>query len=174
MAVPFSHVCLKAELFRPLEKILRETLIMVLRSVLLTLVLPIFVLLPAHGADEADLQRLELTGACPDCDLSGADLQSSHLIGADLRGANLQGANLAASNLEGADLTGANLTGANLSNAFLTNAVFQSAVLDEADLSGSALYFTDVTDASLENINIADAQVVGTPISVGGAYGEEE
>ena len=91
---------------------------MSLRSALLALALPIFIVLPGQAASEEDVQRLQLTGVCAFCDLSGADLKSALLIGADLRGANLQGANLSGSNLEVSDLTNANLDGANLSYTF--------------------------------------------------------
>ena len=56
---------------------------MLLRSALLGFILPVLVIFPSQAASEIDLQRLQLTGSCSDCDLSGADLSSSHLIGDD-------------------------------------------------------------------------------------------
>ncbi len=116
----------------------------------------------------SNVQRLVITNACKDCYLIEADLSKLHLIGADLRGADLVRADLSWSNLEGADLTGANLTGANLTGAFLTNASLVNADLDNANLTQAQLYYVDVTGASMENLNLANATVVGTPIGIGG------
>ena len=117
---------------------------------------------PAH------VERLLTTGACYGCDLSEADLRQSHLIGADLRAADLTGANLQETNLEGADLTGADLTGADLTNAFLTNASLENANLTNANLTEAKLYFVAVAGAILTDIDLTRAEVMGTPISVGG------
>ena len=114
-----------------------------------------------------NVQRLILTNQCKTCDLTGMDLSKTHLIGVDLRGAILTGADLSWSNLEGADLTGADLTGANLTGAFLTNATLADATLDHANFSQAQLVHVDVTGASMENLNLADANVIGTPISIG-------
>lgn len=118
---------------------------------------------------DVNVQRLVLTNQCKRCDLVGTDLSNAHLIGADLRGAILTGANLSWSNLEGADLTGANLTGANLTGAFLTHASLANATLDNTNFAQAQIYYVDVTGASMENLNLVDATVVGTPISIGGA-----
>ena len=59
---------------------------------------------PSHAAEAADLERLRQTGACPNCDLSGADLSSMRLMSADLSGANLQGAILAGADVDAVDL----------------------------------------------------------------------
>ena len=63
----------------------------------------------ARAANQGDIQKLEKTGECPRCDLSGANLTKLNLTGVNLRNANLKSANFSESNLEGADLTGANL-----------------------------------------------------------------
>ncbi len=115
-----------------------------------------------------NVQRLILLNRCKACDLVGMDLSKTHLIGADLRGAILTGADLSWSNLEGADLTDADLTGANLTGAFLTNATLANATLDNANFSQAQLVHVDVTGASMENLNLADANIIGTPISIGG------
>jgi hypothetical protein len=107
---------------------------------------------------ERNLRQLVLTNACMGCDLSGVTLTD----------ANLQFANLTGTNLEGADLTGANLTGANLTSTFLTNAFLANAQLDGVNFSGARLYYVDVTGASMNNLNLAGAQILNTPISVGG------
>lgn len=116
-----------------------------------------------------NVQRLRLTNECYRCDLAGMDLSQTHLIGADLREATLAGADLSWSNLEGADLTNANLTGANLTGAFLTNASLAYTNLDSVNFAQAQLYYVDVTGASMEHLNLADATVIGTPISVGGS-----
>ena len=116
-----------------------------------------------------NVRQLLITNGCAGCDLMGVDLSGAHLIGADLRGAELAGADLSWANLEGADLTKANLTGANLTGAFLTSATLALADLDNANFSQAQLYYVDVTGASMENLNLADATVVGTPISIGGS-----
>ena len=126
---------------------------------------------PMEPIQAVNVRRLLTTNICADCNLSGADLSHAHIIGADLRGADLSGANLAGANLEGADLTKADLTGANLTGAFLTNATLANADLDNVNFSESQLYFVDVSGASMDNLNLANATVVGTPISVGGAIG---
>ncbi len=116
-----------------------------------------------------NVQRLILANECYRCDLAGMDLSQTHLIGADLREATLAGADLSWSNLEGADLTNANLTGANFTGAFLTNASLAYTNLDNVNFTQAQLYYVDVTGASMEHLNLADATVIGTPISVGGS-----
>ena len=54
---------------------------------------------------------------CPDCNLSGINLQSHNLSEADMTGANLSEANLSEANLESADLTDAKRDGINLTGA---------------------------------------------------------
>lgn len=121
----------------------------------------------------SNVRRLIITNRCKDCYLIEADLSKTHLIGADLRDADLIRADLSWSNLEGADLTGANLTGANLTGAFLTNASLVNANLDHVNFTQAQLYYVDVTGASMENLNLANAIVVGTPISIGGSTGPD-
>ena len=123
---------------------------------------------PAWAENPADVQQLLLTGRCASCDLTGADLRDAHLIGVDLRGANLGGADLTGANLEGADLTGTNLEGANLASAMLTNASLNYAQLNQANLSGATLYHTEVAGVVFDTINLTGAQILETPISVGG------
>ncbi|EKU96406.1 putative low-complexity protein [Leptolyngbya sp. PCC 7375] len=119
----------------------------------------------------ANVQQLLITNHCQHCYLVGADLRQTHLIGADLRDADLTGADLSWSNLEGADLTGATVTSANLTGAFLTNASLVNADLDNVNFAQAQLYYVDVTGASMENLNLDQATVVGTPISIGGDTG---
>jgi uncharacterized protein YjbI with pentapeptide repeats len=96
----------------------------------------------ASALNPADLQHLETTGSCVDCDLSGALLIHWKLRGADLAGANLMGANLTDTYL-----AGANLMGANLANAILISTSLAGANLFRAELGASALLFVDFADA---------------------------
>lgn len=122
----------------------------------------------------ANVRQLLITNSCAGCDLIGVDLSGAHLVGADLRGAELTGADLSWANLEGADLSKTDLTGANLTGAFLTNASLAMADLDNANFAQAQLYYVDVAGASMENLNLVDATVVGTPISIGGMEPIEE
>jgi uncharacterized protein YjbI with pentapeptide repeats len=124
--------------------------------------------LPAVAAQPADIQRLMQSGACPGCDLAGADLSDTHLIGADLREANLQGANLSGANLEGADLTGADLRGAQMVKTYLTNASLNRSNLAQANLTGAIAFYADTRGANLSHLTIAGAQIYGSGISIGG------
>ncbi|MEO0456464.1 MAG: pentapeptide repeat-containing protein [Cyanobacteria bacterium P01_A01_bin.114] len=132
-------------------------------------VLPLLWLIqPVLSEKLDDLKRLQLTENCEGCDLSGANLSGQHLIGSDLRNANLVGANLSYANLEGADLSNADLTGANLTGAFLTNADLSYTNLTEVNFTQARLYYVNVTGATISDLNLADAEVIETPISVGG------
>ena len=76
---------------------------------IIAIIAPLMLASPVYANNPSQVEQLLETGACANCDLSGADLSAAHLIGADLRNANLSNANLTQANLEGADLTGANL-----------------------------------------------------------------
>jgi uncharacterized protein YjbI with pentapeptide repeats len=105
----------------------------------------------AHAGSNSDrviknISILEKTKSCPECDLSGAelnrmDLSGSNLQGADLTeaklylvnfsGANLQNAHLRRAKLGGADLAGADLRGADLQGAELNGAYHEGAKFDD-------------------------------------------
>jgi uncharacterized protein YjbI with pentapeptide repeats len=125
---------------------------------------------PVQAENPAQVTQLLDTGACQGCDLTGADLTGAHLIGVDLRDANLTNTKLANANLEGADLTGAVLVNTDLSGAFLTNALLDNTVIQNVDLSESTLVYTSLDDASVEQVNLVGAEVLSTPISIGGSY----
>lgn len=123
---------------------------------------------PANAVNQQDLDQLKATGACPRCDLSGADLSQLNLTKANLREANLKGANLTQVNLTSADLTGAILeaavlNSANLNSASLTGAVLKSASLENADLS-----YAGFISANLEGANLKNAKLLFTNFR--GAY----
>jgi len=140
----------------------------------LSIAIPAVMTTAAQAENPAHVEQLLSTNMCYACDLSNADLTQAHLIGADLRQADLTGANLTETNLEGADLSGANLSGANLTNTFLTNASFENANLTNANFTEARLYFVNVAGATLDNLTITQAEIVGTPISVGGRYEDWE
>lgn len=125
---------------------------------------------PAYSANPADVIRLIETGACKACDLTDADLTGEHLIGVDLRDADLTGATLEQANLEGADLTGAMLVNTDFTGAFLTNALLDNAVISNADFSESTLFYTSMDGAEVDSVTLVGADILSTPISVGGSY----
>ena len=127
---------------------------------------------PARAENPEQVTQLLVTGACQACDLTGADLAGEHLIGVDLRGADLTGASLANANLEGADLTGATLVDTNFSGAFLTNAVLDEAIVRNVDFSEATLVYTSLDGAVVDNVDLVGAEVLNTPISIGGSYEE--
>jgi uncharacterized protein YjbI with pentapeptide repeats len=137
----------------------------------LTLLTLVFTLKPAQAANPNHIKQLRETYACANCDLKGADLRQAHLIGADLRNADLRGANLMGANLEGADLTGAKLNGANLSDTFLTEASLNNTNLTGVNFTRARIYHTEARGAIVKNVNLTNAQIHDTPISVGGADG---
>jgi len=136
----------------------------------LAVAIPAMMTVAVRAENPAHVEQLLTTNSCYACDLSDADLTQAHLIGADLRLADLTGANLTGTNLEGADISGADLSAANLTNTFLTNASFENADLTDVDLTEAKLYFVNVAGATLDNLTITEAEIVGTPISVGGSY----
>ena len=125
---------------------------------------------PAQAANPADIAKLIETGACKACDLTNADLTGEHLIGVDLRDADLTGAILEQANLEGADLTGATLINTDFTGAFLTNALLDETVIENTDFSESTLYYTSMDGAEVGSVTLVGADVLSTPISVGGSY----
>lgn len=86
----------------------------------------LFIDASAGSYSEADLKKLNDTGSCVNCNLSGVDLSKKSLPKADLSGANLKEANLAYTNLKEANLAGADLTGATVENANLVGAALAS------------------------------------------------
>ena len=86
-----------------------------------------------HAQNLTHMQRLVRDRDCPNCDLSGA-------------------------NLEELDLSGANLQGANLSGATLQRVQLVRANLEEADLSGARLLGVDLTGANLRYANLSNTR----------------
>ncbi|HOW55463.1 MAG TPA: pentapeptide repeat-containing protein [Syntrophorhabdaceae bacterium] len=99
---------------------------------LMVLIIGSFMFLPGDGLsfNPQDMQKLNTTNKCNNCDLSKANLAGIDLYGANLAGANLSGANLKGTIFGDADLNGANLQGAtadketNFSGAKLSNTIW--------------------------------------------------
>jgi uncharacterized protein YjbI with pentapeptide repeats len=106
---------------------------------------------PAFGYNPEHLRQLRRTKACPNCDLSYADLSGWKLTGADLTGADLTAANLRKANLSQAKLVGANLNHADLAKAKLI----------QANLSRAILVFTRLDAAILNQANLSNAILGG-------------
>ncbi len=100
---------------------------------------------------QKNISLLQETKSCPQCNLSGANLNRL-----DLSGANLEGANLSRAKLY---LT--NLSGANLRNADLREAGFGGADLAEADLRGADLAGTSLVGAYM-NGALLDGEMIST------------
>ncbi|MDY6783950.1 MAG: pentapeptide repeat-containing protein [Cyanobacteriota bacterium] len=125
-----------------------------------------FIPAAAFAANPAHLQRLRETNQCPNCDLSGANLEEANLFGANLINANLRGANLSGTNLGSANLTDANLSGANLSNAYLYRATLDNTNFSQGDLSNAYLREAILTDANLvqaklSGVNLSQTNLIG-------------
>ncbi len=67
----------------------------------------------------SDLQKLNTTGSCPGCDLSGADLSNRDFTNANLNGANLTNASLTNTAFIQSDLRGINWQGARTSRTII-------------------------------------------------------
>ncbi|HEY9829489.1 MAG TPA: pentapeptide repeat-containing protein [Stenomitos sp.] len=140
----------------------------------------------ASSFDSRDLERLQQTNSCQNCNLKKVNLAGAALMGANLEGANLEGANLQGANLENANLKKANLQGvsqptilasANLKNADLSEAKLNGAVLFKADLEGAnlsradlsvvlvtllntlSIHCTDLREANLSGANLSHANL---------------
>jgi uncharacterized protein YjbI with pentapeptide repeats len=103
---------------------------------------------------QANIAILTETKSCPQCDLSGADLNRL-----DLSGANLEGANLSR-----ATMSLANLSGANLQNADLREAVLNGADLANVDLRGADVTGTSLAGAYMSGA-LMDGEIVVTALS---------
>jgi uncharacterized protein YjbI with pentapeptide repeats len=136
----------------------------------------------ASSFDQSDLERLQQTNSCQNCNLKGVNLAGATLMGANLEGANLQGANLEGANLENANLKKANLQGvskptilasANLKNADLSEAKLSGAVLFQANLEGANLSRADLSvvlvtllnTMSIHCTDLREANVSGANLS---------
>jgi uncharacterized protein YjbI with pentapeptide repeats len=120
----------------------------------------------ASSFDQSDLERLQQTNSCQNCNLKGVNLAGATLMGANLEGANLQGVSkptiLASANLKNADLSEAKLSGAVLFQANL-----EGANLSRADLSvvlvtllnTMSIHCTDLREANVSGANLSHANL---------------
>ncbi len=130
-----------------------------------------FLLIPigtAYAFDQGDLDELNLTNQCRECNLSDADLSGWALSKADLSDAQLSGANLAHT-----DLSGANLSRADLSYAYPSAADLSNANLSDANLIGAYLFETNLSGANLSGANFSyaiwiDGRTICKEGSIGG------
>ncbi len=109
------------------------------KRILLTLPF-LFFAAKLYSHNSENLEKLQNTGACANCDLSGANFYEADLQEVNLNGAILHHANLRRSNLSGADLSSAmlfraDLFGADLTNANLEDAKFCNTILPLGSIS---------------------------------------
>jgi uncharacterized protein YjbI with pentapeptide repeats len=144
---------------------------------LIAIILPIAVLLPlpAQAFNPDHLTQLLKTNQCPNCDLSGANLEKANLSNANLIGTNLQSATLTGANLSNANLEGANVKGASVNDAYLyranltstnfSNASLQKANLRETTLVGTNFSSADLRSADFQGNNLAQAMFSSANLS---------
>lgn len=119
----------------------------------------------------SNINKLETTRECVECNLSGLDAPGSNFSYCMLRRANLNSANLSDANLShtvlmDVNLSMANLDGANLSNAFLYSASFDNAFMEEANLS-----YANLEGAVLTNADLTSSDMSGTTLAYANANG---
>ena len=109
------------------------------KRILLTLLF-LFFAAKLYSYKSENLEKLQNTGACAKCDLTGANFHEADLQEVNLNGAILHHANLRRSNLSGADLSSAmlfraDLFGANLTDANLEGSKFCNTILPLGSIS---------------------------------------
>ena len=107
----------------------------------------------AQAAIADPVSQLLETRACPECELSNANLSEAKLNGANLSLAKMRAADLRKANLIGANLIGAYLKDANFQDANLRWANFTNADLENVDFRGADLRGAKFNAALLKNIN---------------------
>jgi uncharacterized protein YjbI with pentapeptide repeats len=116
-----------------------------------------------------NFKKLEATGKCVGCDLSGASFVGIDFTGVDvnLQNANLNGANFAGAIMPKANFTGVSAVGANFLGADLQGATFRSASLiyanlAKAKLNNAILEITDLQGANLAEVDLSGAKITRT------------
>ncbi len=124
---------------------------------------------PAEIKKLEDFKKLEATGKCVGCDLSGTSFVGIDFTGVsvDLRNANLNGANFAGAimpkaNLTGASAVGTNFLGANLQGATLKSASLIYSNLVKVKLNNALLDITDLQGANLAEADLSGAKITKT------------
>jgi uncharacterized protein YjbI with pentapeptide repeats len=128
-----------------------------------------FAATPAELKKLEDFKKLESTGKCVGCDLSGTSFVGIDFTGiaVDLKNANLNGANFAGAimpkaNLSGVSAVGTNFLGADLQGATLKNASLIYANLVKVKLNSAVLEITDLQGANLAEADLSGAKVTRT------------
>ena len=98
-----------------------------------------------------NIMKLQATGSCVKCTLTGAGLNGVNLKEADLEGAYLRDADLNGADLNGADLNGVNLSGANLQGTNLKGANLKRTNLKDVENLGDAILCKTITSWGEEN-----------------------
>jgi uncharacterized protein YjbI with pentapeptide repeats len=144
--------------------------IFITASFALSLVAPsAFAATPAEIKKLEDFKKLEATGKCVGCDLSGTSFVGIDFTGVsvDLRNANLNGANFAGAimpraNLNGVSAVGTNFLGANLQGATLKSASLIYSNLVKVKLNNALLDITDLQGANLAEADLSGAKITKT------------
>jgi uncharacterized protein YjbI with pentapeptide repeats len=121
-------------------------------SLFSAIALPLFLVI-AQAAIANSVDQLLETRACPECELSNANLVEAKLNGANLSLAQMRAANLRKANLIGANLIGAYLKDASFQDANLRWANFTNADLENVDFRGADLRGAKFNAALLKDIN---------------------
>jgi uncharacterized protein YjbI with pentapeptide repeats len=128
-----------------------------------------FAATPAEIKKLEDFKKLESTGKCVGCDLSGTSFVGIDFSGisVDLRNANLNGANFAGAimpkaNLSGASAVGTNFLGADLQGATLKSASLIYSNLVKVKLNNALLEITDLQGANLAEADLSGAKITKT------------
>jgi uncharacterized protein YjbI with pentapeptide repeats len=128
-----------------------------------------FAATPAELKKLEDFKKLESTGKCVGCDLSGTSFVGIDFSGisVDLRNANLNGANFAGAimpkaNLSGVSAVGTNFLGADLQGATLKSASLIYSNLVKVKLNNAVLEITDLQGANLAEADLSGAKITKT------------
>jgi uncharacterized protein YjbI with pentapeptide repeats len=128
-----------------------------------------FAATPAELKKLEDFKKLESTGKCVGCDLSGTSFVGIDFSGisVDLRNANLNGANFAGAimpkaNLSGASAVGTNFLGADMQGATLKSASLIYSNLVKVKLNNAVLEITDLQGANLAEADLSGAKITKT------------
>jgi uncharacterized protein YjbI with pentapeptide repeats len=128
-----------------------------------------FAATPAEIKKLEDFKKLESTGKCVGCDLSGTSFVGIDFSGitVDLRKANLNGANFAGAimpkaNLSDVSAVGTNFLGADLQGVTLKNTTLIYSNLVKVKLNNALLDNTDLKGANLAEADLSGAKVTKT------------
>jgi uncharacterized protein YjbI with pentapeptide repeats len=126
-----------------------------------------FAITPAENKKLEDSKKLEATGKCVGCDLSGTSFVGIDFTGVavNLQNANLNGANFAGAVMPKANLTGVSAVGTNFLGADLQGATFKSASLIYSNFAKAKLNSAILEITDLQGANLAEADLSGAKIT---------